>query len=183
MKKAEKETPPGRNDSFDRRAEKYTRNRIDLYNDAIRRLPHAREKERQLVIDQLRLACGQDICDVGAGGGYLSEGIDEALNGECRISCIENSQHFLDSIPDKYEKVLSSLNRVQLADGSFDRIAALAGLHHLEHKQDFFHEAYRLLKQTGRLVVADVLADSPQARFLNGPVDQFTDIGHDPSSY
>lgn len=166
-------------DSFDKRAAKYTEERISSYNDATHFLPHAREKERQLVIDQLRLAPGHDICDVGAGGGYLSEGIDEALDGACNIVCVENSQHFLDSVPDRFQKVLSSLNKIPLPDSSFDRLAVLAGLHHLQRKEDFFSEAFRLLKNTGRMVIADVLADSPPARFLNGPVDQFTDIGHD----
>ena len=45
-------------DRFDKRAAKYTRPRIALYNEAGSFLPHAREKERQLVIDQLRLSPG-----------------------------------------------------------------------------------------------------------------------------
>jgi cyclopropane fatty-acyl-phospholipid synthase-like methyltransferase len=166
-------------DRFDERASKYTRARIELYNKATSILPHAREKERQLVIDQLRLSPGLTVCDVGAGGGYLSEGIEGATNGNCRIVCIENSQHFLDSIPGRFEKHLFSLHDIHLPDRSFDRIASLAGLHHLERKRDFFREAYRLLGEGGRLVVADVLAHTPPAEFLNGPVDRYTDIGHD----
>lgn len=175
MRKDSKKAP----DRFDERASKYSRARIGLYNKATSFLPHAREKERQLVIDQLRLLPGLAVCDVGAGGGYLSEGIERATDGKCRIVCIENSRHFLDSIPGRFEKHLFSLNDIHLPDRSLDRIASLAGLHHLERKQDFFREAYRLLEEGGRLVVADVLAHTPPAEFLNGPVDRFTDIGHD----
>ena len=166
-------------DAFDKRAQKLSKDRISLYNDASEHYPYVREKERQIVVDQLRLSPNQDICDAGAGGAYLSEGIEKALNGKCNITCIENSRNYFDTIPARYNKFLSSLNRIELPDSTFDRIGVLAGLHHMEYKADFFGEAYRMLRTSGRLVVADVQSDTPPAYFLNGPVDKFNPIGHD----
>lgn len=166
-------------DRFDDRARSYTPARVGLYNEANRDHPEVRETERQLLISRLDLEPGMVVCDVGAGGGYLAEGIDLALDGDVRVVCVENSESFLATIDDRFDKVLSSLGQIDLPADSADRICSLAGLHHQENKADFFAEAFRILKPCGRLVVADVLAGSPPALFLNDAVDRFTDIGHD----
>jgi SAM-dependent methyltransferase len=166
-------------DRFDLRAQAYSPERVGQYNDAIRLFPLARAKERQLVIDRLDLRPGLVIVDAGAGGGYLSEGIFATLAGNCRIVCVENSQSYIDTIDARFETSLSSLSQIGLADCMADRVACLAGLHHQERKFDFFREAARILRPGGKLVVADVLADSPPARFLNVSVDRYTELGHD----
>ena len=166
-------------DRFDVRAQSYSPARVGLFNQANRRYPEARATERALLIERLNLEPGLAICDVGAGGGYLAEGIDAVLPGECRILCVENSGAFLDSIDDRFDKILSSLCRIDLADAMVDRVSCLAGLHHQERKGDFFREAHRILRPGGRVVVADVLDGSPPAKFLNDSVDRYTDIGHD----
>ena len=166
-------------DRFDDRAQSYTPQRVGLFNDANRANPEVRETERQLLISRLDLAPGMVVCDVDAGGGYLAEGIDRALGGDVRVICVENSKSFLDSIDGRFDKVLSSLGQIELPSDSADRVCSLAGLHHQEHKAQFFAEAFRILKPAGRLVVADVLAGTPPAQFLNDSVDRFTDIGHD----
>ncbi len=166
-------------DSFDRRAAKYTPQRVDLFNEATRTCPNARSIERQLILDRLALVPGLHIADVGAGGGYLAEGISAAVDGDVHITCIENSESFAETIDPTYSIVISSLGDIGLPDASVDRVACLAGLHHQEDKLAFVREAFRILKPNGIIVVADGLQDSPTARFLNGPVDRFTDLGHD----
>ena len=131
------------------------------------------------MLDRLRLAPGLKLCDVGAGGGYLVEGALELIADPGCITCVENSPSFLDTIDPKFNRVLSSLSRIDLPDSSVDRVSNLAGLHHQEQKEAFFREAFRILKPGGRVAVADVLAESPQDRFLNIAVDRYTPIGHD----
>jgi SAM-dependent methyltransferase len=170
---------PSVHDAFDERAAAYTRERIELFNEANARWPQARATERRLLIERLDLRPGLTICDVGAGGGYLSDGIYEALGGACRIVCVENSAHFAESLADPYEKVVCSLSDLHLESASVDRVACLAGIHHQRDKARFFREAYRIARSGGSIAVGDVLAGSPPARFLNEAVDRHSDLGHD----
>jgi ubiquinone/menaquinone biosynthesis C-methylase UbiE len=166
-------------DAFDRRAAGYSAARIRQFNEAIEKHPTAREAERQILVDLLDLKPGNEICDVAAGGGYLAEGIYERLNGDCRIVCLENSAHFSESLPDRYERVLCSLSNIEIETRSLDRVACLAGMHHQEDKQRVFDEAFRILRVGGRIAVGDVLRGSAPARFLNEAVDRWSDLGHD----
>lgn len=166
-------------DSFDIRAQSYSDERVAIFNQANRQQPEVRESERQHVIQRLYLEPDMTVCDVGAGGGYLAEGIYDAMAGRVKIICVENSESFLDSIDPRFSKVLSSLCRIELPDESVDRVSCLAGLHHQEKKLEFCIEAYRLLKNEGVVCVGDVLKDSPPASFLNISVDRYSDMGHD----
>jgi len=166
-------------DPFDNRAAGYSAARVREFNEANERYPRARETERRLLIDLLDLSPGLRVCDVSAGGGYLSDGIRERLAGDCRIICLENSPEFCRSVPLRYQRVLSSLRDIALRDSSVDRVACLAGLHHQMDKERFFLEAHRILQPGGRIAVGDVLVGSAAARFLNEAVDRWSDLGHD----
>jgi len=166
-------------DRFDARAATYTRARVGLFNEANVQHPQARRAERRVVIDRLALEDGLTICDVGAGGGYLADGIRARLDGCCRIVCVENSIAYCESIPPVHGRVQSSLSHLALADASVDRVACLAGLHHQGDKLRFLREARRVLKPGGLIVVADVREGTGPARFLNEAVNRWSDMGHD----
>lgn len=166
-------------DLFDERAEKYTPKRVALFNSANKILPSARETERELLIQRLELNPGVTVCDIAAGGGYLSEGIHSALSGQCRIICVENSRAFADSLPKHFATVICSLSQIALPHESVDRVACLAGIHHQKDKLSFFKEAHRILSPGGIIAVGDVLENSPTAHFLNIAVDRYSDLGHD----
>jgi SAM-dependent methyltransferase len=147
------------------------------YNRAMRRCPAARETERQLLIDLLDLRRGDVVCDLPAGGGYVGEGI-EARGLGAAVVCVEPAATFAQGIAPHFRRVVSALDRIALADASVDRVASLAGLHHLDSKAAFFGEAHRILRPGGRFAVADVREGSDVAGFLNGSVNRLSVTGH-----
>ena len=149
--------------------------RGDLYNHATLACPGARETERRLLLELLAPRAGERVADAPAGGGYMAEAIRDA---GAEVVCIEPSPRFAEGIAGRFETVLCPLDAINLPDASVDRVASLAGLHHLEQPERFFDEAARILRPGGTLAVADVQRHTPVATFLNGPVDRWTDTGH-----
>lgn len=148
------------------------------YNAAHALVPDARETERALLLDRLDLRHGLRVLDVPAGGGWVADGLRARPSGVTTV-CLEPAAAFAAGIDATHPRVRGALVALPFASASFDRVASLAGTHHLEDRLAFFHECRRVLRPGGRFVVADAAADSPAARFLNGPVDRFTSTGHD----
>jgi len=158
----------------------YTRTfeaRGDAYNAAHGLAPGARVSERALLLERLDLAPGLAILDVPAGGGYVADGL-RAAEPSLRVVSVEPAARFAAGIDRRFARVRGSLDRLPVGDARFDRVASLAGTHHLEDRLAFFRECRRVLRPGGRFVVADAAEDTPVASFLNGPVDRYSETGH-----
>lgn len=147
------------------------------YHEAMRRWPHARDREFQQAVALADLRAGQRVADFPSGGGYLRPYLEVPV----RLVLLETSRAFLDCVEagDGVERRFVEDGRLPLADASLDRVISVAGLHHVADKPAVFQELRRCLKPCGRLVVADVAAGSSVGRFLNEFVDAFSDEGHD----
>ncbi|MBL4570031.1 MAG: class I SAM-dependent methyltransferase [Alcanivorax sp.] len=152
------------------------------YNIAMERFPDAREVERSILLDLLVAQPGEKIIDAPAGGGYLA---DELARLGATPVCIEPSENFAQPLSGRFETYLSDIYNMPPLLCPVDKVGSLAGLHHLDHDQvqAFFDCSYRALKAGGVIAVADVLEGSPVAEFLNGPVDKWSETGHEGMFY
>jgi len=149
-----------------------------LYNEGTRLCPEARATERRLLIDLIDCRPGQLVGDLLAGGGYLGTGLRERVGDTGNVVCLEPSAVFAAGIGPGLLPVMAAPEALALTDASLDHAASLAALHHLDNKQPYVEEAFRVLRPGGRFAVAEARDGSATARFLNGAVDRLTETGH-----
>lgn len=148
-----------------------------LYNQAHKLCPGARNIERELLLNLLKLAPQDIVIDAPAGGGFVVEALQSKVS---QTICIEPSHEFASEIPSNLQVFNTPINKIPLPACFATKYISLAGLHHLsrEDVRTTFSEANRLLQPDGIIAVADVQDNTAPAKFLNGPVDQYSHTGH-----
>jgi SAM-dependent methyltransferase len=148
------------------------------YNAATALCPEARATERRLLLDLLACEPGEVVSDAPAGGGYLAAGMARAVGATGQVVCVEPSPVFAAGTPAGIACVRALPEALGLAAGAVDRVGSLAAMHHLDAKQPYVAEVFRVLRPGGRFGLAEARTNSPVARFLNGSVHRLTDTGH-----
>lgn len=159
---------------FDTYAEIFAQ-RGAAYHRAMAECPRARDAEFHAVLEPLRGRENGLLCDIPSGGGYLAEHLQRGM----RYIGVDPSDDFIDACPPGLERIKADVTNVPLADGSVDTIVSLAALHHEPDLAAVFREMRRLIRDGGRVVIADAAVDTPIAAFLNGFVDEHNPMGHD----
>lgn len=144
------------------------------YDRAMRRFPQARDREFAQAVEAARLPSGSVVLDVPAGGNYL----EHHLPPTCLWVGHETSSGFGNHGMADHPGAATLLPLPFQSDAA-DAAISLAGVHHLEDKIPFFSELYRVVKPGGRLVVSDVLENSPVAHFLDTFVGANNSTGHE----
>lgn len=144
------------------------------YHAAMRLCPTARDGEFQAAVKYLGPASGDVVLDVPAGGGYLKEYLPKGVD----YFAFDFAGGFHSSVEQSSIVRRCSESTIPLANRSVDRVLCLAAMHHMEDRTAFYRECERILKTDGRVVIADVIEDSPQGDFLNGFVDRWNARGH-----
>jgi len=139
--------------------------------------PHVRQRERQVMIDLLKIERHHTFCDVPAWGGYLAEGVRAVVDHPSQITCVEPSPGFYPIISPDFRVVPESPEKTGLPDATFDRVGSLVGLHHYTKPGHVIGEFVRITKPGGLIGISEVIPGSAVAEFLNGPVNRHTS-GH-----
>jgi cyclopropane fatty-acyl-phospholipid synthase-like methyltransferase len=147
-----------------------------LYHQAMTLYPSARAEEFLHIVRMADMKDGDIVCDIPSGGGYLRHFVDRTMT----LCHIETSEVFADlcRANGAVHVLLSSLENIPVESGEVDKIISLAALHHVDEKNRFFSEAYRMLRKGGTLTIADVQAGSAVSEFLDGFVNEHNTMGH-----
>jgi SAM-dependent methyltransferase len=153
--------------------------RFDLggasYDDAMVDQPDARREEFAFVVDLLDPVAGERILDLPAGGGQLAAHVPAGI----APIAVESAASFLERCRARGLTVVESdLAGSAIASAGAEAIVSVAGIHHEPDHAALLRAWRRLLVPGGRVVLADVVAGSAVAEFLDGFVADHHPLGH-----
>ncbi len=104
---------------------------------------------------------GKQILDVGAGTGRLALALH---NIGAKVTALDVSFEMLKVLKDKNNKIETVVGEAQnlpFEDNSFDFVTAAFLVVHLKNPLSFFDEAFRVLKDGGKLIITNINQKEP----------------------
>jgi ubiquinone/menaquinone biosynthesis C-methylase UbiE len=104
---------------------------------------------------------GQQVLDIGCGGGYLSRLLAAAVGTDGKVTGVDPSAAAIEyarrKAPRNCEFTTGLAQRLELPDESVDLVTSTLAIHHIPEdlRQQALGEMYRVLRPGGRLLVAD----------------------------
>jgi len=125
------------------------------------------EDVREKALDAANLQSGKVAADIGAGTGFITEGlVDRGLN----VIAVDQSEAMLKVIKDKFpssdqiECRVGEAKNLPVEDNGVDYVFANMYLHHVESPAKAIKEMARILKPGGKLIISDM--DKHEFEFL-----------------
>jgi len=118
------------------------------------------EKVRDEASIQLKTVSGKTAADIGAGTGFMSEGL---LDAELKVIALDSSPAMVEFMKEKFadikefKAVLTDPAGIKLEDEAVDYAFANMYLHQVENPQDALKEIIRILKPGGKAAVTDLM--------------------------
>lgn len=114
---------------------------------------------------------GKKILDVGAGTGRLSLVLGKA---GAQVTALDVSMEMLKILAKKngkIETVVGEADDLPFEDNTFDFVTATFLIVHLKNPTAFFDEAYRVLKDNGRLIITNInQKEAPEVKIKQGKI-------------
>lgn len=125
------------------------------------------EDVREKAFDTANLQPGKLAADIGAGTGFITEGlVDRGLS----VIAVDQSKAMLEVLKDKFpstpqiDRRLGEAEKLPIEDEEVDYVFANMYLHHVESPSKAIKEMARILKKDGKLVISDM--DKHEFEFL-----------------
>jgi ubiquinone/menaquinone biosynthesis C-methylase UbiE len=136
-------------DYFNQVASQWDEMRTAFFSEAVR--------ERAYAVAGVE--AGQVAADIGAGTGFVAEGL---VQRGLHVICVDQSEAMLDELRKKFAEAknveyrLGEAESLPIPDASLDAVFANMYLHHVEDPARAIGEMRRTLKPGGRLVITDL---------------------------
>ena len=148
--------------------------RIESFMYAVNTYPHCMKNELIVAVNELDINHHDIVVNLAAGGLPIHHHISKPIT----YLPFDFSEEWC-----KYDKQIqhASYEHIPLENESVDKILILAVLHHFteEERGILYKECHRILKKSGKIVIADVIKNSPQDKWLNCIVNCYNPFGHD----
>ncbi|MBP1908772.1 class I SAM-dependent methyltransferase [Methanolobus bombayensis] len=115
------------------------------------------------IIRALALKRGQNVADVGVGGGYFSLRFSRAVEDDGKIYAVDTNRNFLEFLKIESEKKgqynietnLAKQNRFPLRKKDIDLVFLRNVYHHIPDRVNYFKDMAASLKEEGRVAIID----------------------------
>lgn len=136
---------------------------LPLY-DPLTRLAGVRRRHDR-VVDLAAISAGQSVLDVGCGTGNLALAVLRAVPG-AQITGLDPDPKALRTAARKLTRARASATLVRgyadhlpAPDRSLDHVVSALALHHIDDRESFAAEAFRVLAPGGRVTILDFAGD------------------------
>jgi SAM-dependent methyltransferase len=132
----------------------------------------------------LKPAPGERILEVGAGNGYFSTAIAECVGPDGLLVASDPSIEQLADLQTggacgNIRVVPASADTLDINFNGFDAIWSRGAVHHVTDKTSAFTRFADLARPGGRLVIADIFAGTPLARYFDSFIARSCSTGHE----
>lgn len=125
------------------------------------------------ITEALGLQQGQNVADIGAGGGYFSVRFAEVVGRDGRVFAVDTNPKFLEFIRylakkngfENVETVLAAEDAPNLPSKSIDLIFMRNVCHHLTNRVEYFKKLKNALKSNGRIAIIEYKAGGGRFSF------------------
>ena len=121
-------------------------------------------QQPERVVRELELGPGAQVADLGAGGGYFTFRLAEAVGPDGRVFAVDVDEEMTGYLQSRVEdegpaNVTVILGRYEdplLPDGQIDLLFTSNTYHHIEDRRDYFQRLHADLRPDGRVAILEL---------------------------
>ena len=128
------------------------------------------EERTDLLVEELHLAPGMRVADIGAGTGYVSRRIARAVGPRGSVEAVDVQPQMIERLSQRARRenlpqihaVLGAVDDVRLPPGSVDLALMVDVYHELQRPREVLASVVRAVRPGGRVVFVEYRAEDPR---------------------